>query len=179
MMGTLMDASGHPLVKRKTRITRNPAAHDAYKQRLLKALAKGKSPAWAAEEAGIGRSTAWLWRQNDPEFATAWDEAVAEGVDRLEDEAHRRAVEGYNPRPVYHKGKKVGEIREYSDSLLALLLKSRRPEVYARGDRPPTQNVFLNMTLQEHNKRLERLGLPVPVIEGDYEDDVNASADHS
>jgi hypothetical protein len=167
------------MVKRKTRITRNPAAHDAYKQLLLKALAKGKSPAWAAAEAGIERSTAWLWRKNDPEFAAAWDEAVTEGVDRLEDEAHRRAVEGYNSRPIYHKGRKVGEIREYSDSLLGLLLKSRRPEVYARGDRAPTQNVFLNMTLQEHNKRLERLGLPVPVIEGDYEDDVNASADHS
>jgi hypothetical protein len=115
---------------------------------------------------GIGRSTAWLWRQNDPEFATAWDEAVAEGVDRLEDEAHRRAVEGYNPRPVYHKGKKVGEIREYSDSLLALLLKSRRPEVYARGDKAPTPDVSLNMTLQEHFKQLERLGLPVPVLKG-------------
>jgi hypothetical protein len=157
------------MVKRKTRITRNAAAHDAYKHLLLKALAKGKSPAWAAEEAGIGRSTAWLWRRNDPEFAAAWDEAVAEGVDRLEDEAHRRAVEGYNSRPIYQKGKKVGEIREYSNSLLALLLKSRRPEVYARGDRAPTQNVLLNMTLEEHTKRLERLGLPVPQIEGDYE----------
>jgi hypothetical protein len=157
------------MVKRKTRITRNAAAHDAYKQLVVKALAKGKSPAWAAEEAGIGRSTAWLWRKNDPEFAAAWDEAVTEGVDRLEDEAHRRAVEGYNSRPIYHKGKKVGEIRDYSNSLLALLLKSRRPEVYARGDRAPTQNVLLNMTLEEHTRRLERLGLPVPQIEGDYE----------
>jgi hypothetical protein len=166
------------MVKRKTRITRNPAAHDAYKQRLLKALAKGKSPAWAAEDAGIGRSTAWLWRKNDPEFAAAWDEAVAEGVDRLEDEAHRRAVEGYNPRPIYHKGKKVGEIREYSDSLLGLLLKGRRPEVYARGDRAPTQNVLLNITLEEHVKRLERLGLPVPVIESDLEDEDVTAAHH-
>jgi hypothetical protein len=51
------------MVKRKTRITRNPAAHDAYKQLLLKALAKGKSPAWAAEEAGIGR-VSLLGREN-------------------------------------------------------------------------------------------------------------------
>jgi hypothetical protein len=29
----------------------------------------------------------------------------------------------------------------------------------------------LNITLQEHYKRLERLGLPVPVIESDLEDD--------
>ena len=104
-------------------------------------------------------------------FARAIPAAMRSWMNRLEDEAHRRAVEGYNPRPVYHKGKKVGEIREYSDSLLALLLKSRRPEVYARGDRAPTQNVVLNMTLQEQYKRLERLGIPLAVIESDYEDE--------
>jgi hypothetical protein len=159
------------MVKRKTRITRNPAAHDAYKQLLLKALAKSKSPAWAAEEAGIGRSTAWLWRKNDPEFAATWNEAVTEGVDRLEDEAHRRAVEGYNPRPVYHKGKKVGEIREHSDSLLGLLLKSRRPEVYARSRDAPAK-VEVRMSLEESRNRLVmRLGVPLPMIEGDYEED--------
>src|SRR2546429_9123210 len=40
MMGTLMDVSGYLLarnskVKRKTRLTRNPAAPDAYKPRLV------------------------------------------------------------------------------------------------------------------------------------------------
>jgi hypothetical protein len=159
------------MVKRKARITRHAAAHDAYKQRVLKALAKGKSPTWAAEEAGIGRSTAWLWRKNDPQFAAAWDEAVAEGVDRLEDEAHRRAVEGYNPRPVYHKGRKVGEIREYSDSLLGLLLKSRRPEVYTRSH-DGTTNVNVKMTLEESRERLRELGVEYPLlIEGDQVED--------
>ena len=158
------------MVKRKTRITRNAAAHDAYKRLVVKGLAKGKSPSWAAEEAGIGRSTAWLWRKNDPQFAAAWDEAVAEGVDRLEDEAHRRAVEGYNPRPVYHKGKKVGEIREYSDSLLGLLLKSRRPEVYARSH-DANAKVEVRMSLEESRERLRQLGVELLMIEGDQEED--------
>jgi tripartite-type tricarboxylate transporter receptor subunit TctC len=62
------------------------------------------------------------------------------------------------------------------------LLRARRPEVYARsGDsRPQPSNFILNLTLQERLARLERLGLPVPVIETDYEDQ-NApaqSADH-
>ncbi len=57
------------------------------------------------------------------------------------------------------------------DSLVALSLKSRRPEVYARGDKAPTQNVDVRISLQEHYKRLERLGLPQPMIEGDYEED--------
>jgi hypothetical protein len=159
------------MVECKTRITRNAAAQHAYKQLVVKALAKGKSPTWAAEEAGIGCSTAWQWRKNDPEFAAAWDEAVAEGVDRLEDEAHRRAVEGYNSRPIYHKGKKVGEIRKYSDSLLTPLLKCRRPEVYNRPPELAPARESKRMTLNEALERMERLGLPAPVIEGDYEED--------
>ena len=71
------------------------------------------SPARAATAAGVGRSTAYLWRQEDPEFAAKWDEAVAEGIDRLESEAYRRAVAG-------------------SDKLLIFLLERRRPEVWAR-----------------------------------------------
>jgi hypothetical protein len=41
------------------------------------------------------------------------------------------------------------------------------------GDRAPATltNYFLNVTLQEQYERLERLGLPVPVIESDNEED--------
>jgi hypothetical protein len=45
---------------------------------------------------------------------------------------------------------------------------------HKRYDRPEnrTQSSFItNITLEEHTKRLERLGLPVPVIESDYEED--------
>jgi hypothetical protein len=88
----------------------------------------------------------------------------------VEDEAHRRAVEGYNPRPVYHKGEKVGEIREYSDSLLALLLKSRRPEVYARNADMPSKVDVKVLSVEEARNRLLALGLSVPFLEGDYEE---------
>ena len=37
------------------------------------------------------------------------------------------------------------------------------------GDSQPKSNFILNITLQDHYKRLERLGLPIPQIEGDYE----------
>ena len=35
---------------------------------MLGALASGMSPRRAADAAGVGRSTAYLWRQEDPEF---------------------------------------------------------------------------------------------------------------
>ncbi len=81
---------------------------------MLEALARGMSPTSAANAAGVGRSTAYLWRQEDPAFAAEWDDAVAVGIDRLETEVFRRAI-------------------EYSDKLATFLLKKRRPEVY--GDR--------------------------------------------
>jgi len=80
---------------------------------MLEALARGMSPARAAKVAGVGRSTAYLWRREDPEFAQKWDDAVADGIDLLEDEVCRRALEG-------------------SDKLLMFLLERRRPEVWAR-----------------------------------------------
>jgi hypothetical protein len=61
---------------------------------MLEALARGVSPTSAANAAGVGRSTAYLWRQEDREFAAKGDEAVAVGIDRLETEAYRRALEG-------------------------------------------------------------------------------------
>ena len=43
--------------------------------------------------------------------------------------------------------------------------------IAASGDRASgaQSNFILNITMQEHVERLERLGLPVPVIETDYE----------
>ena len=59
------------------RKSRNPASKPVYERRLLEALARGMSPARAAKVAGVGRSTAYPWRREDPEFAAKWDEAVA------------------------------------------------------------------------------------------------------
>lgn len=142
---------------------------EVYKQCFLRELAKGKSPAHAAQVAGLARSTAYLFRSQDTEFARQWLEASAEGVDRLEDEAYRRAVEGVK-RPVFHGGKKVGEITEYIDILLVNLLRRRRPEVYGlRHDSTTRGNVTIP-SLEDAKKHLENLGLPVPVIETDYEE---------
>lgn len=83
------------------------------------------------------------------EFHEAWDAALEIGNDYLEQEAQRRAVDGYE-EPVVHKGIQAfvrdpvtGEleldahgrpipltIRRYSDRLLEVLLKARRPEKF-------------------------------------------------
>jgi hypothetical protein len=85
----------------------------------------------------IDRSTAYRWREEDEEFAKAWDEAIEAGYDDLEEEARRRAFEGII-RKKFDKGEPVidpltGEQyyeREYSDTLTIFLLKGGRPDKY-------------------------------------------------
>lgn len=79
--------------------------------------------------AGIARRTVYVWREADEAFAKAWDTAVEHGTDALEDEAVRRAHEG-TLKPVYQGGKKMGTIREYSDTFLIFTLKARRPDKF-------------------------------------------------
>lgn len=83
----------------------------------------------AAFNAGIDRSYAYKRRDNNPEFAKRWDEALDAFADTLEAEARRRAVEGTD-KGVWHQGVLVGTEKQYSDSLLALMLKAKRRREY-------------------------------------------------
>lgn len=96
---------------------------------FLASLAQGTSVSTSASAAGVHRSTVYDWRNKDAAFAAAWESAEEAGVDVLEDEAKRRACEGW-VEPVFHKGELCGEVRKYSDTLLIFLLKGRRPEKY-------------------------------------------------
>ena len=96
---------------------------------FLQALALGGNVTLAAQQAGIDRATAYKNRARSREFTVAWEEALAEAVDRLEIEARRRAVTGVE-EPVYYKGVVVGTVTKYSDAMLTLLLKAHRPEKF-------------------------------------------------
>lgn len=94
-------------------------------QKLLAKLAQGYSITTACKSENIGRRSYYEWREADPEFAKAADEAIECGIDLLEDEANRRA-----------KGP-MG-----SDTLLIFLLKSKRRAVY--GDKIEHTGAFTN-----------------------------------
>ena len=129
--------------------------------RTPEAVAKFKElfPGVAARNVRIARATAYGWKKEDQEFDAAWVDAVETGLDLLETKLYDSGMNG-------------------NSSDAQFMLKHRR---YDRGDARPQSNFILNITLQEHNKRLERLGLPVPQIEGDYEEEElsTAPADHS
>ncbi len=79
----------------------------------------------------MARSGAYALRERDPEFAKAWDEAIDEGVEEVEAEAHRRAVEGVD-KPITYQGQITATYRDFSDTLRIFLLKAHRPEKYRK-----------------------------------------------
>jgi hypothetical protein len=79
--------------------------------------------------AGVSRRTYQRWRKEDEGFNEACMEAKQMAVDILESEAHRRAVEGFD-RPVIYKGEVTETYRDYSDSLLSMLMRGNKPEKY-------------------------------------------------
>lgn len=83
----------------------------------------------AAKLSKVPRSTIYQWLSDDEKFKEKFDQSCIIAVSALEDEAVRRAYEG-TLRPVFQGGKKVGKIKEYSDTLLIVLLKARAPEKY-------------------------------------------------
>jgi hypothetical protein len=99
---------------------------------FLEALCEGWSVTHAADRADRHRRRFYDLRDTSEEFAAAWDEAVEAGTQALEDEARRRAVDGWD-EPVYQHGELAGTVRKYSDQLLTFLLKGRRPEKYREG----------------------------------------------
>lgn len=96
---------------------------------FLAVLADGGSPIKACRAIGVDRRTAYNWKNDDPEFSAAWDSAREAGYDSLEDEARRRAVDGVQ-KPIYHAGARIDTVTEYSDQLLAMMLKGYRSNVF-------------------------------------------------
>lgn len=65
----------------------------------------------AALAAGIGRRTAYRWREEDDQFAEEWGDATEDTTEVLEDSMYQRAIKGDTIAGIF-------------------LLKARRPDVY-------------------------------------------------
>ncbi len=102
------------------------------KRAFLRAYSETGNKTLAAKLAGINRSAIYQpgWR-DDPEFQEALARAKRMAVDVLEDEVHRRAVEGWEEPVGWYKGKAGGTVRRFSDTLLIFRLKGELPQKYA------------------------------------------------
>jgi hypothetical protein len=126
-------------------------ALDIRKRTYLLDVAQSGGVMHACQAAQISRVTVKNWRDKDPNFSELEQSAYQMFAERLEKEALRRAVEGIE-KGVWYKGSKVGNEREYSDSLLATLLKANMPEKYGDalrvgGNGTPIKVMTLGMSL--------------------------------
>ncbi|WP_156500395.1 hypothetical protein [Croceicoccus bisphenolivorans] len=119
-----------------TPVPRKCQRHDGWTPQrqtgFIEALADTGSVKTAARTMNMTPESAYyLRRQPGAEsFRKAWEAALALGVQRLEDVAMERALNGVEV-PVYHFGAVVGTRRIYNDRLLMFLLRNRAPERFA------------------------------------------------
>jgi hypothetical protein len=124
--------------------------------------------ATACRAAKVGRRTVYQWLERDDAFRERYVDALEESVDMAEHEARRRAIKG-TLKPVFQGGVQVGTIREYSDTLLALILKGRRKEVFSdrheftgKDGKPLQTNVELRYYPESMRPPGQVLELPPP-----------------
>jgi len=123
---------------------------DMMKKKVLRLLAKHGIVRYACIGAGISRDSFYKWCHADADFALAAQGAAEASVDAMELEARRRAVHGVR-RPVYQKGELVGYVREFSDRLLEIMLRAKRPVQF--NDRIQI-NTFQQTTINQQNVQL-------------------------
>lgn len=99
---------------------------------FIDALARTGSVKAAARAVNMGAEGAYLLRRHPDagEFRKAWKDALALGVQRLEDIAMERALNGVEV-PVYHGGEIIGTRRAFNDALLMFLLRNRSRKRFA------------------------------------------------
>ena len=136
----------------------------------------------AARTLGHAPSSFRKYKMINKEFSDAWDEALEESIERMEQEVHRRAIDGID-EPLTHQGSftyqyetdeqgrvvkdadgipklKLGKdgqpaittVKKYSDQLAMFLLKAHRPERYRERSEVNVSNPDGSLTLTESEK---------------------------
>jgi hypothetical protein len=138
--------------KHKPHVARTPDEVERYKKKFLVFLAQGKWPKTAARLAGISRAAVFGWKKDDEQFAADWHDAIEGAMDELEKRTFQAGLTD-------------------SPSDRQFMLKHRRKDIYGGTDPGQRGGLTINISLQEHILRLQRLGLPVPQIESDQVED--------
>ncbi len=106
----------------------------ARQREFIEHLAETGSVRAACRRMGVGERPVYTLR-NHPEgesFRKAWEAALDMGIQRIEDVAMDRALNGVET-PIFYHGEEVGRRRVYNDRLLMFLLNNRAPQRFAAG----------------------------------------------
>lgn len=101
---------------------------------FLDAFAQSANVTAACRKAGIDRATMYRWQEHDEAFSLRYKQAEAEANDVIRGAIFQRAIIGVD-KPLHYQGRLVKDehgqrltVKEYSDTLLIFLAKSRMPE---------------------------------------------------
>ncbi len=139
-----------------TPVPRQTNRHDGWtddrQHRFIEALADTGSVEAACRAVNMSTVGAYyLRRQKGAEsFRKAWAAALDLGVQRIEDVAMDRALNGVEV-PVYSYGKLLGTRTTYNDRLLMFMLRNRAPERFTEG-RAKGLNAIGKMELERKKK---------------------------
>ena len=134
-------------------VPRRAKRHDGWTVRrqrdFIEALADTGSVAAAAKAVNMSTEGAYMLRRakGAESFRAAWEAALDFGVQRIEDVAMDRALNGVES-PVYSYGKLVGTRTVFNDRLLMFILRNRAPKRFSAGT-----TLALNQRKLEEMKR--------------------------
>lgn len=134
-----LDAHGHDYARyRWVPVLRKPRKDGWTPQRqrdFIAALADAGCVAEAARAAGMSERSCYRLRRESPQFAAAWEAAIAHAAHRLVDLAFDRAIHG-SDEPVFDKeGHRVGRRMRQNDRLLMFLLRAYMPDRFRHAHR--------------------------------------------
>lgn len=138
-----------PKVPKSARTTLEPKKLNSF----LHHLGRTGSVTFAAARSGLHRTQLYKHRDRNAAFRKKWEAALNLGIDRLQDDAIRRALHG-TERAVFREGKQVGAIRQYDNRLMQFLLRSHRPAIYAAPP-PSAPDGVSPVELRQHMKAAE------------------------
>jgi AcrR family transcriptional regulator len=114
--------------KRRAGGTR-PDLTETAKKLFLENLRKTGNVTKSAKSAGMSRTHIYYYRRADVDFERAWDDAIEQRIDDLEENASQRAIDGWQEE-VYQNGKLVGHKTRYSDAVTIFMLKKLRAQKF-------------------------------------------------
>lgn len=141
-----------------TPVPRKCPRHDGWtpqrQREFIEALADTGSVEAAARAADMSSEGAYNLRRQPgaASFRAAWEAALALGIQRIEDVAMDRALNG-TEEPVYSYGKLIGTRIKHNDRLLMFMLRNRAPERFAAGGGPKGLNAVSQAQLERLKKQ--------------------------
>jgi hypothetical protein len=103
-----------------------------WEDKFIEALKNSNCVGYAANMAGIDRTTAYKHRQDNPAFVERWNDAKEMSVEEVEVTMRHRVMNGVS-KGIYYQGKLIATEQVYNTALMCAWLNANCPEKYRQN----------------------------------------------